>query len=225
MPISWRSAGCKRVLISDDYYPVLQRDNVELVTDAVREVRPHAIVTADGTERAVDTIIFATGFHVTDAPIAARIHDEQGVSLAGHWADGMSALRGTTVPGFPNLFLVAGPNTGLGHTSMVYMIESQLAYISDAIRTMDACGLATIEASEQATVASTPAYRPGSRGPCGTPAGAAAGISTRRDATARCGPTSPSGSGARPGGWIGEFVTTPARVVSAELARDGRGIR
>ena len=126
--------GCKRVLISNDYYPALMRDNVELVSDAITEVRPHSIVTADGSERDVDTIIFATGFRVTDVPVADRIVNGNGVSLAEQWRDGVSALHGSTIAGFPNLFLIIGPNTGLGHTSMIFMIESHVRYVSDAVR-------------------------------------------------------------------------------------------
>jgi cation diffusion facilitator CzcD-associated flavoprotein CzcO len=142
--------GCKRVLISNDYYPALRRPNVELVTEPITEVRTHSVVTADGAERPVDTIIFATGFHVTDLPVAKRIHNGAGVSLAEHWSDGMQALRGTTVEKFPNLFVIVGPNTGLGHTSMVFMIESQVNYIDDAIRQMDARGLAAMAPTEAA---------------------------------------------------------------------------
>lgn len=145
--------GCKRVLISSDYYPTLLRPDVELVTEPIAEVRAGSIVTADGSVRAVDVIIQATGFHVTDAPIAAAVFDASGRSLADHWATGMQALRGTTVAGFPNLFFIVGPNTGLGHTSMVYMIESQVAYISDAIRTVLAHGLAGLDPLPQAQAA------------------------------------------------------------------------
>ena len=143
--------GCKRVLISSDYYPALQRRNVELISDPISSVGPDAISTADGTERPVDAIIFATGFHVTDAPITALVRDGDGISLAEHWRDGMQALRGTTVPGYPNFFMIVGPNTGLGHTSMIYMIESQVAYISDAVRNMDDRGLAVLSARADST--------------------------------------------------------------------------
>ena len=137
--------GCKRVLITSDYYPTLQRPDVELVTEAISAVRPDAIVTADGARRPVDAIIFATGFRANDPPIASAVFDGAGRALADHWAGGMQALRGTTVAGFPNLFFIVGPNTGLGHTSMVYMIESQVAYISDAIRTVLSQGWAGLD--------------------------------------------------------------------------------
>ena len=117
--------GCKRILVSNDYLPALTRPNVELVCDAISEIRPHSVVTADGSERAVDTIILGTGFHVTDMPIAERVAGRGGVTLATHWGGSLEAHRGTTVAGFPNLFFVLGPNTGLGHTSVVLMAEAQ----------------------------------------------------------------------------------------------------
>jgi cation diffusion facilitator CzcD-associated flavoprotein CzcO len=138
--------GCKRVLISNDYYPAIARDNVELVTDPIAEVRPGAIVTTDGVEHPIDILISATGFHVTDSPSAHLIKGADGRTLGAHWAEfGMQAYKGSTVVGFPNLFSIVGPNTGLGHTSMVYMIESQLNYVMDALAVMQRNDLATIE--------------------------------------------------------------------------------
>jgi cation diffusion facilitator CzcD-associated flavoprotein CzcO len=129
--------GCKRVLISDDYYPALAQPNVEVVTAGIREVREHSIVDGDGNERAVDTIIFGTGFHVADPPIARRVRGRDGRTLAETWAaGGMQAYLGTTVAGFPNLFFIVGPNTGLGHNSQVFMIESQINYMLDGLRVM-----------------------------------------------------------------------------------------
>ncbi len=126
--------GCKRILISNDYYPSLSQPNVDVVTDAISEVRAHSVVTADGVEHPVDTIVFGTGFQVTEFPGAAHIFGRQGESLQQHWGEGMHAHKGTTVPGFPNLYLLVGPNTGLGHTSQVFMIESQITYVLDALR-------------------------------------------------------------------------------------------
>ncbi len=137
--------GCKRILLSDDFYPALQRDNVELVTERIREIRPESVVTEDGTERAVDTLILATGFHVTDSPMAGRVRGREGRVLADAWSTGPQAYLGTTVAGFPNLFLLIGPNTGLGHTSMIYMIESQLSYILDCLRVMERRRLRSVE--------------------------------------------------------------------------------
>jgi cation diffusion facilitator CzcD-associated flavoprotein CzcO len=141
--------GCKRILLSDDFYPALTQENVEVVTDRIREIRPASIVTEDGMERAIDTIIFATGFHVTDMPAAAYVHGHDGQTLADAWRDSSNAYLGTTVAGFPNLFLMIGPNTGLGHSSMVFMIESQLAYILDCLRQMDRRGAKAVEVQSQ----------------------------------------------------------------------------
>jgi cation diffusion facilitator CzcD-associated flavoprotein CzcO len=137
--------GCKRVLLSNDYYPALTRSNVEVVEGGVTEVRPDAVVAADGTVREVDTIIFGTGFHVTDSPIAQLIRGRDGRTLAEVWQGSPQAYLGTTVAGFPNLFLLLGPGTGTGHTSVVFMMECQLAYVLDALRHLDRTGAATIE--------------------------------------------------------------------------------
>jgi cyclohexanone monooxygenase len=143
--------GCKRILISNTYYPALDADNVDLVTDRIAKVTGNAVVTADGTERPVDVLVVATGFHTTDLPIAERVRGRGGASLADTWRDGgMSAYKGTTVHGFPNLFLIVGPNTGLGHSSMVFVIESQVEYIRDAIRTMGRHRYAAIEPTVRA---------------------------------------------------------------------------
>jgi cation diffusion facilitator CzcD-associated flavoprotein CzcO len=138
--------GCKRILLSDEYYPALQQPNVELVTEAVAEVRPDAIVAADGRVHEVDTIIWGTGFHTKDLPITERLRGRDGRTLAEAWAEGgMQGLRGTTVAGFPNLFMLVGPNTGLGHNSIVFMIESQLTYVLGALAAMEARGAGVLE--------------------------------------------------------------------------------
>ena len=128
--------GCKRILLSDDFYPSLAQPNVEVISDRIREVRAHSIITEDGVEYEVDTIICGTGFHVTDSQMPQSIYGQGGLSLAERWRDGSSAYLGATVSGFPNMFLLIGPNTGLGHNSMVYMIESQINYILDCLRIM-----------------------------------------------------------------------------------------
>ena len=143
--------GCKRILNSNDWYPALDRDNVDLVTDGIAKITPNAVVTADGTEREVDVLIVATGFHTTDLPIAHHISGRGGVRLSDHFAEvGMQAYKGATVHGFPNLFFIVGPNTGLGHSSMVFMIESQVAYVVDAVRQMRAQGVRAVEPTPQA---------------------------------------------------------------------------
>ncbi|WP_444962726.1 flavin-containing monooxygenase [Nocardiopsis sp. M1B1] len=138
-------AGCKRILMSNDYYPALARPNVDVVTDGIAEVRPHAVVTRDAsgreTEHEVDTIILGTGFHVSDPPVARRIFDAEGRSLSDHWGTDVQAFRGTTVAGFPNAFVLAGPNTGLGHTSQLFMIEAQIRYTMQALKYLCRNGL------------------------------------------------------------------------------------
>jgi cation diffusion facilitator CzcD-associated flavoprotein CzcO len=128
--------GCKRILISNDYYDTLQRENVELITEGIAEIKAGSIVTNDGKERPVDVIIYATGFETSEAKPPFKITGLQGRDLASTWKDGIEAYLGTAVPGFPNSFLILGPNTGLGHSSMIFMMESQFNYILDAIRTI-----------------------------------------------------------------------------------------
>ena len=141
--------GCKRVLLSNDYYPALSQPNVDVVTTGVTEVRERSVVDGNGDEHEVDTIIFGTGFQVADPPVAHRLTGKDGRTLAEVWSDtGMTAFHGTTVAGFPNLFFLVGPNTGLGHNSIVYMIESQIAYLVDALEQMAARGLAVVEARQ-----------------------------------------------------------------------------
>ncbi|MGH3412764.1 MAG: flavin-containing monooxygenase [Marmoricola sp.] len=143
--------GCKRILISDDYYPALARDNVEVVTDGIAEVTPTGVVTREGTHRDVDVLIVATGFHTTEQPIAEHVKGRDGQTLADSWREsGQSAYKGTTVNGFPNLFQIVGPNTGLGHSSMVFIIESQIAYVVDALRTVRDRQLASVEPTREA---------------------------------------------------------------------------
>jgi cation diffusion facilitator CzcD-associated flavoprotein CzcO len=144
------SLGCKRILPSDDWYPALQQPNVELVTDAITEIRKSSIVTADGTEREVDAIVLGTGFHVTDPPLGALVHGRGGRSLNDVWQGSMRAHLGCTVAGFPNLFVLLGPNTGLGHSSMVYVAESQVAYVMSALDTMTRHGVGVVEVTERA---------------------------------------------------------------------------
>ncbi|MEU6900702.1 flavin-containing monooxygenase [Streptomyces virginiae] len=132
--------GCKRILLSSTFYPALARPNVDLVASGLKEVRGSVLVAADGTEAEVDAIVFSTGFHVTDLPIAERVVGADGRSLADTWKDGMASLRGATAAGFPNWMTIIGPNTGLGNTSMILMIESQLNYMADYLRQLTVLG-------------------------------------------------------------------------------------
>jgi cation diffusion facilitator CzcD-associated flavoprotein CzcO len=144
--------GCKRILISNTYYPAIASDNVELVTDPIAKVTGDAVVTADGVEHPVDVLVVATGFYTTELPIAERITGRTGRTLADTWGEhGMAAYKGTTVPGFPNLFFLVGPNTGLGHSSMVFIIEAQVDYVRDAIKTMNLHRYAAVEPRPDAT--------------------------------------------------------------------------
>ncbi|HUZ37016.1 MAG TPA: DUF4873 domain-containing protein [Streptosporangiaceae bacterium] len=142
--------GCKRILLSNDFYRALTRPNVTVVSGGLAKVDGAALIAPDGTAHEADAIIFATGFRATDLPIASRVYGSAGVSLAQTWRDDMRALRGTTIAGFPNLCLVIGPNTGLGHNSMIYMIESQMDYIVDYLRTLDRTGAAALDARPDA---------------------------------------------------------------------------
>ncbi|MBF6078679.1 NAD(P)/FAD-dependent oxidoreductase [Nocardia beijingensis] len=138
--------GCKRMLISNDYYPALARPNVDVVTDGIAEVRANSIVTKDGTEREIDALIVATGFHVTDSPTYNTITGRDGRTLSEVFDDiGQQGYKGAAIANFPNMFFLLGPNVGLGHTSMVYMIESQINYIADALATFDRLDLRTVE--------------------------------------------------------------------------------
>jgi cation diffusion facilitator CzcD-associated flavoprotein CzcO len=144
--------GCKRILISNDYYKTLQRENVELVTDGIAEIRAHTIVTKDGTERPVDVIIYATGFETSEAKPPFPIAGRAGLDLAHAWSRNIEAYLGTTIPGFPNAFLLLGPNVGLGHSSMIFMMESQFAYVLDAIKTMRARRIKSVEVRHDVAV-------------------------------------------------------------------------
>ncbi len=140
--------GCKRVLISNDFYPALARENVELVTEGIAEVRAHSIVTTDGVERPVDVLIYGTGFRVTDMLLGTKIVGRGGVEIHDAWKDRASAFLGITVAGFPNFFLLLGPNTGLGHNSVVLMIEAQVRYVMSCLRLMKKRGQAVMDVKE-----------------------------------------------------------------------------
>ncbi|WP_037306051.1 flavin-containing monooxygenase [Amycolatopsis orientalis] len=138
--------GCKRVLISNDYYPAINRSNVDVNTDGVREVKAHSVVDGNGVEHEVDAIIYGTGFKVTDALEYLDITGIDGRDLAKEWAaEGMRTHKGISVSGFPNLFFLLGPNTALGHNSVVFMIESQARYVVDAIKLADSRGAAALD--------------------------------------------------------------------------------
>ncbi|MCW5660222.1 MAG: NAD(P)/FAD-dependent oxidoreductase [Burkholderiaceae bacterium] len=126
--------GCKRILIADDYYPALTQPHVRLETAAIDEVEAHGVRLVDGRRVELDALIAATGFEAADAKPPCPVIGPQGRTLHAAWAQGPRGYLGTMVAGYPNLFTIIGPNTGLGHNSMVFIIESQLAFIDDAMR-------------------------------------------------------------------------------------------
>ena len=140
--------GCKRVLLSNNYYPALNQPNVDVFHTGLKEVRGNTLVGHDGSECEVDTIILGTGFFVTEPPIADHIFNDAGDSLRDMWRDGMQAYRGTTIAGLPNAFMVLGPNLGIGHNSAFIVIEAQIRYIVSSLTTMREKQLARIEVKE-----------------------------------------------------------------------------
>jgi cation diffusion facilitator CzcD-associated flavoprotein CzcO len=141
--------GCKRILLSNDYYPALTRDNVELVTSGVSKVLPYSIVDDDGVEREVDAIVFGTGFQGSLQKV--KIIGAAGVSLWRTWVtQGAVALRGITVAGYPNMFFLHGPNSGVAHTSMVFMIEAQTRFVRRAISLVTERGMGAIDTRPEA---------------------------------------------------------------------------
>lgn len=128
--------GCKRILMSNDYYPALARPNVDVVTDPIAEVTQHGIVTRNGTEYPADVIIYGTGFNATDLLGKVRYLGCNGVDLNAVWRDAPEAYLGVAAAGFPNLFVLLGPNTGLGHNSVVFMAEQQIDYVMQCLRLM-----------------------------------------------------------------------------------------
>lgn len=133
--------GCKRILMSNDWYPALQLPQVEVVDERISEVRAHSVVTADGTEREVDTIVLGTGFAATEFLAPMSVTGRDGRDLHQQWKDGASAHLGTVVPGFPNLFVLYGPNTNLGHNSILVMLEAQVGWVVQAVRALRDRGL------------------------------------------------------------------------------------
>ena len=138
-------AGCKRLLLSDDYYPALTRANVELVTCGISEITEDAVVCEDGRRIEVDAIIYGTGFKATAPVPAGMIIGRDGLDITDRWRDGAEAFMGLSVSGFPNLFLLMGPNTGLGHNSVIFMIESQVHYLIEALKAMRGLGADALE--------------------------------------------------------------------------------
>ena len=137
--------GCKRIVLSDEWYPALTKPNVDVVSSGLAEVREQSVVDQQGVEHQVDTIIFGTGFQIWDQPNMTRLRGRSGQTMAEEWDGFPQAYLGTAVAGFPNLFMLVGPNTGQGNNSVINMVEAQVDYVIDGIRAMDRDGLATLE--------------------------------------------------------------------------------
>ena len=150
--------GCKRILISNDWYPAVSAPNVEVVSAGVREVRADSVVTTDGHEHPAEVIIFGTGFHVIDPPIAAHLRGRDGRTLADCWDGSPHTYLGVTVTNFPNLFRLGGAGSATGHNSHVFQEECQVAYAMDALRLMRARGIASVEVRAEEQRAYTGQY-------------------------------------------------------------------
>ncbi|HYG26616.1 MAG TPA: NAD(P)/FAD-dependent oxidoreductase, partial [Caulobacteraceae bacterium] len=147
------SIGCKRILISDDYYAALRRENVQLITEAVKAITPSGVKTADGAEHAAEVLVYGTGFDTTDFLAPLEIHGAGGRTLSEAWKDGAEAYLGVTVSGFPNLFMLYGPNTNLGHNSIIVMIEAQVDYVVKLMREMRRRGAKAVDVKPAAFTA------------------------------------------------------------------------
>jgi cation diffusion facilitator CzcD-associated flavoprotein CzcO len=149
------SLGCKRILLSDDYLPALIQPNVAVNTDGIQEIREHSVVDRAGVEHPVDAIILGTGFNTLGLPLADRISDADGVTMAERWDGNPTAYLGTTVAGYPNCYLIHGPNIGTGHNSVLQMFESQANYVTAAVSYTSAHGLVSVEPTQAAQAAYT----------------------------------------------------------------------
>jgi cation diffusion facilitator CzcD-associated flavoprotein CzcO len=146
--------GCKRLLITNDWYPALQRPNVELITEPVAKLEGRRVVAASGAAREADVVIFATGFAATEFVAPMKIFGRGGAELGAGWKDGAATHLGMSVAGFPNAFLIVGPNTGLGHNSLVFMIEAQVNYVVAGLKRLRKSGKRTLEVRPEVQAAS-----------------------------------------------------------------------
>jgi cation diffusion facilitator CzcD-associated flavoprotein CzcO len=152
--------GCKRILMANDYYPALGRANVALITEPIAQVTERGITTTAGVEHELDVIVFGTGFRVTDLLTPLSVVGQNGLSLNEAWKDGSEAYLGTLLTNFPNLFMLLGPNTGLGHNSMVFMIESQIEFALRCVSALERRGAKSLQISSQAQRAFNQALQP-----------------------------------------------------------------
>jgi len=128
--------GCKRILISNNYYPTFAQNNVDMVTTGIKKITPKTIVTNNGDKYPVDTLILGTGYEATEFLTPMEVTGVDGLSLQSVWKEGAEAHLGMTVPGFPNFYMIYGPNTNLGHNSVIFMFESQVNYIVKGIQAL-----------------------------------------------------------------------------------------
>jgi cation diffusion facilitator CzcD-associated flavoprotein CzcO len=142
--------GCKRILVADDYYQAFTRDNVELVTSAITGLDAEGVASADGQVRAVDVVIYGTGFRATEFLAGVDILGRDGVNLQQAWADGAEAYRGVCVAGFPNFFMLYGPNTNLGSNSIIFMVEQQVNYAVACIEKLFSHDLKSLDVNPRA---------------------------------------------------------------------------
>lgn len=142
--------GCKRILFSNNYYPAMARENVHLEASALASIEGSTAVAASGETYELDAIVFATGFESFRAPMAEVFFGRSGESLSERWDQGMEAYAATSVHGFPNLFIINGPNSGLGHSSMIYIFETQARYIMGALEFAEANGISVLDVKADA---------------------------------------------------------------------------
>src|SRR5581483_4163597 len=142
--------GCKRILPSNNFYPALARDNVTLQTAGIARIEGNSVITNDGAEHELDVLVCGTGFAIEEVFAQLDLRGRGGLTLTQAWADGLEAHRGTTVAGFPNAALLSGPNTGTGSTSPVYMIEAQIHFVLEMLKTLEAHGARSIEVRAEA---------------------------------------------------------------------------
>ena len=145
--------GCKRIVVSDNFLQAMNRENIEIVTNEIVELTENAIVDGGGERREVDAIILGTGFRASDVPYPLRILGNKGVDLNETWKNGLHAYLGMTVSGYPNLFLLGGPNSGLGHNSAVFMLEAQMGFIVRSMRFMRDKGFSSMQVRESVETA------------------------------------------------------------------------
>ena len=180
---------------------------MDLITEDITEITETGVRTADGTTHQADVIIYATGFKVIESVTSLNVAGRDGRKLT---PENLEAYHGVTVSGFPNFFMLLGPNTGLGHTSVVFMIESQVQHVMSCLRILAQIGADTIEVSESALAAYNTPCSGGCGGPCGARAAVTAGTSTPTASTGRCGRGSPSSTGHAPAGLAAPPTPSPA---------------